>query len=263
MCLIALAWNTRPDLPLVLIANRDEFHARPTAPAGFDPDAADVYGGRDLQQNGSWLLASSRQRLAAVTNVRDGMPADTAPRSRGWLVRAFVHGDLPARAFVEELAREAPDYGRFNLLVWDGMSLWFASNHPRFAAFAVTPGLHAMSNGPFDAKWPKSASATATLRNWLATPAADGVSTPINDDGIAPLFAGLRDTTTAPDPTLPDTGVGIALERQLSPAFIADDRYGTRCSTVVLAHATGLLFAEHRFRPDGVSAGTSRIWLPA
>ena len=80
MCLVAIAWKTQPRLPLVLIANRDELHARPAAAAGFDPDHADVYGGRDLVQGGGWLQASTRGRLAAVTNVRDGLAAEAAPR---------------------------------------------------------------------------------------------------------------------------------------------------------------------------------------
>src|SRR3546814_6824371 len=74
MCLIALAWRVHPRFPLALIANRDEAHARPTAAAGFDPDAPDVYGGRDLVQGGSWLQVSTRGRLAAVTNVRSEEP---------------------------------------------------------------------------------------------------------------------------------------------------------------------------------------------
>ncbi|WP_101926183.1 MULTISPECIES: NRDE family protein [Luteimonas] len=261
MCLIAVAWNTRPDLPLALIANRDEFHARPTAPAGPDPDAPDVYGGRDLVQHGSWLLAASRRRLAAVTNVRRGSAVETAPRSRGWLVRDFVHGALSAPAFAQALAADAPAYGRFNLLLWDGPSLWFASNHPRFVAAPVSPGLHAMSNGAFDAPWPKSNAASATLRDWLATRAAPLEVDTLDDEAIAPLFAGLRSTTPAPDDTLPDTGVGLALERQLSPPFLVDDRYGTRCSSVVLVSPAQLLFVERRFAPGGVPSGEARIVL--
>ena len=48
MCLIAFAWRLHHRYPLALIANRDEFHLRPSAAAGFDPEAAVVYGGRDL-----------------------------------------------------------------------------------------------------------------------------------------------------------------------------------------------------------------------
>src|SRR3546814_2438377 len=70
MCLIALAWRVHPRFPLALIANRDEAHARPTAAAGFDPDAPDVYGGRALVQGGSWVQVSTRRRLAAGIKVR-------------------------------------------------------------------------------------------------------------------------------------------------------------------------------------------------
>ena len=83
MCLIAVAWRTHPRFELALIANRDEFHARPAVAAGADAERPDIYGGRDLQAGGSWLLASSRGRLAAVTNVRAGLQDNIAERSRG------------------------------------------------------------------------------------------------------------------------------------------------------------------------------------
>ena len=258
MCLIAIAWNTRPDLPLALIANRDEFHARPTAAAAFDPQQPDVYGGRDLVQGGSWLLASSRRRLAAVTNVRAGVTPEAAALSRGWLVRDFVDGDASAADFAQGLSATAQDYGRFNLLVWDGDALWFASNHPRFDAAAVAPGLHAMSNGAFDAPWPKSTAATRTLADWLAATAPGAELASIEDAALEPLFAGLRDTHVAPDAALPETGVGLALERRLSPAFIEDANYGTRCSSVVLVEQDGIVLCERRFAADGTAIGTSR-----
>ena len=263
MCLIAIAWNTRPDLPLALIANRDEFHARPTAGAAFDSQHPDVYGGRDLVQGGSWLLASSRRRLAAVTNVRAGVAPEAAALSRGWLVRDFVQGDASAADFAQSLSETAQDYGRFNLLVWDGAALWFASNHPRFDAAAVAPGLHAMSNGAFDAPWPKSTAATRTLADWLETMSPGALSESVDDAVLEPLFAGLRDTRTAPDAALPDTGVGLELERQLSPAFIEDPRYGTRCSSVALVDRHAVLLCERRFDADGEAIDTSRQWLDA
>jgi len=257
MCLIAIAWKTRSDLPLALIANRDEFHARPAAPAGFDPDAADVYGGRDLVQGGSWLQASTRRRLAAVTNVRAGAAPEAAARSRGWLVRDFVRGAMSAEAFAHGLSDTAHTYGRFNLLLWDGDALWFAGNHPGFAAAPVAPGLHAMSNGAFDAPWPKSTGATRTLQAWLDATAGHASAAVTDAATLAPLFAGLRDTRAAPDDALPDTGVGLALERRLSPAFIEDATYGTRCSSVVLATADAVCFNERRFDADGRAVGTS------
>lgn len=263
MCLIAIAWNTRPDLPLALIANRDEFHARPAAAAAFDTRHPDAYGGRDLVQGGSWLLASTRRRLAAVTNVRAGAAPEAATSSRGWLVRDFVEGDASAADFALWLSDTAQDYGRFNLLAWDGNALWFASNHPRFNAAPVAPGLHAMSNGAFDAPWPKSTAASRTLADWLETTAPGALSATIDDTSLEPLFAGLRDTRIAPDAGLPDTGVGRVLERRLSPAFIEDPRYGTRCSSVVLVDQDSVLFCERRFDAQGEAIGTSRQHLDA
>ena len=254
MCLIAVAWHAHARYRLALIANRDEFHGRPAAPAAHDPRRPDIYGGRDLQAGGSWLLASTHGRLAAVTNVRAGLQGETAPRSRGALVQGFVESTASAVEFLDALAPVAAEHGRYNLLAWDGTQLQFASNHPHHATHAVAPGLHAMSNGAFDARWPKSGHATRALESWLASPASHGE---IDAAALSPLFDALADTTPAPDAALPDTGVGLELERILSPPFVRGARYGTRCSTVVLVDDDGITFAERRFGPDAQPRGES------
>lgn len=260
MCLIALAWQIHPRYRLALIANRDELHARPATAAGFDPQYPDVYGGRDLDRGGGWLMVSRRGRLAAVTNVRAGLTGETMPRSRGVLVRGFVSGDTSVADYLAALAREATDYGRFNLLVWDGRDLGFASNHPTYATQHVAPGLHAMSNGGFDAAWPKSMHATRALSAWLTSATTHAASTP-DIIVVSPLLDALVDTTPAPDATLPDTGVGLELERRLSPPFVRDLRYGTRCSSVVLVDANAITFVERRFGPDALVQGESAVRL--
>ncbi|MET4727391.1 uncharacterized protein with NRDE domain [Lysobacter enzymogenes] len=273
MCLIALAWQHHPRYRLALIANRDEAHARPTAPAGADPDDPQVFGGRDLSQGGSWLMASARGRLAAVTNVRDGRQLETAPRSRGALVREFVRGSMSAEQYLETLRAPAAQFGRFNLLLWDGAQLRFGSNHPPaghgpFQTFAVAAGVHAMTNGAFDAAWPKSGLATRALSAWLDSPASrqpplrgdDGAPSSA-DPGLAMLLAAMADTTIAPDEALPDTGVGLELERLLSPPFVLGDTYGTRCSTIVLIDADGIDFIERRYGPGGAHGGESAVRL--
>lgn len=53
MCLIVLAWQAHPDYPLVVAANRDEFHARPSAAMARWPDAPHIIGGRDLEAGGT------------------------------------------------------------------------------------------------------------------------------------------------------------------------------------------------------------------
>ena len=94
MCLIALSVGQHPDYPLILAANRDEFHARPTKEAHWWPDKPDVVGGRDLQAGGTWLALHRDGRFATVTNYRDAMPSKPGHRSRGHLVTGFLDGKL-------------------------------------------------------------------------------------------------------------------------------------------------------------------------
>lgn len=260
MCLIAFAWRSHARYPLVLIANRDELHARPAAPADFDPEDSRIYGGRDLVEGGSWLQASTRGRLAAVTNVRAELQPPKRLRSRGWLVRDFVRGDGGASDYAATTEATAGEYGAFNLLLWDGDALTFATNHPDPACETLSPGLHAMSNGALDAPWPKSGHATRALAAWLAS--ANGGSDSIDSAALSPLFEALADTTVAPDSMLPETGVGLELERVLSPPFVKGERYGTRCSSVVLVGREHVLFAERRFGPNALPAGNSFARLP-
>ncbi len=251
MCLIAFAWRAHPRWPLVVIANRDEFHVRPTTPADFLVDAPDVFGGIDLRAGGSWLLVSKWRRLAAITNVRVGLSPETAPCSRGELVKTFATSDASAAEFIAAIASHAHEYGRFNLLLWDGVSLHCVGNHPQFHSMEVAPGMHALSNADLDEDWPKARRVKRALTDWLSA------QTDVPDARIdaEPLFAALADTIPAADAELPDTGVGLEIERRLSPPFVIGDTYGTRCSTLVLASSSGIEMSERRFGANGIPDG--------
>lgn len=265
MCLIALAWRRHPRYRLVLAANRDEFHERPSLPLAPWQDAPAVIGGRDALRGGGWL-ALRGARLAAVTNVR--RPGAAQGRSRGALVAGFVQCEASAPRALETLATEAGDYSPFNLLLHDGDTLAFASNMPGFVAHPLTPGVHGISNGALDAPWPKTESLMARLDAWLqalSDPSLrDEASPDASPPDVSPLFDALADTTTAPDASLPDTGVGLERERFLSPAFIAHARYGTRASTVVMIADDHAHVVERRFGPDAAALGETalRIALP-
>ena len=250
MYLIAFAWRAHPRYRLVLVANRDEFHSRPTLPLAPWEDAPDVIGGRDAVHGGGWL-ALRGGRLAAVTNVRK-LPQREG-RSRGGLVADFVRGDAAVSPVVDALAVEADAYPPFNLLLHDGDALAFASNHPAFDARALPPGVHGISNGALDAPWPKTAALMARVDAWLGAPTA---MCAVAD--VSPLFEALADTALAPDDRLPDTGVGLERERFLSPAFIAHPVYGTRASTVVLIADDHAEIVERRFGPDAAPLGETR-----
>lgn len=257
MCLIALAWRMHPRYRLVLAANRDEYHARPTLPLAVWRDDPRVIGGRDALHGGGWL-ALRGPRLAAVTNVR--RPGDGDGRTRGALVSAFVRSDDAADAMAS-LASQAMAYRPFNLLTCDGETLAFATNRAtdergavRFAMRALAPGMHGVSNGALDAPWPKTAALMARLDAWRVTQAALSETA-----DLSPLFDALADPALAPDDALPDTGVGLELERFLSPAFIRNAQYGTRASTVALIAEDHARIVERRFGPEGAFLGETDL----
>jgi uncharacterized protein with NRDE domain len=257
MCLIAVAVDAHPRWRFVLAGNRDEFHARPTAAAGFlDPEEA-TYGGRDLQAGGGWLQVARDGRVAAVTNVRLGR-AESSPRSRGALVADFVAGTATASAYLEALQPHVSAFGRFNLLLWDGTA-HYASNHPAHRARVLVPGVHAVSNADLDTPWPKTEALRGAMARWLST--ADRRTPREGGDLLEPLFAALADPREAPDAALPDTGVGLEWERRLSASFIRGEAYGTRASTVVLVGDDGLWFEERSFGPGGTAAVRRGRWL--
>ncbi|MGQ0586685.1 MAG: NRDE family protein [Gammaproteobacteria bacterium] len=243
MCLIGIANRAHAKHRLVLAANRDEFHERPAAPAASWSDAPDVFGGRDLKSGGSWLAVSTRGRLAAVTNVRRMIPPNPDAPTRGALVADFVRGAMSAAQFADTLAPVAADYAGFNLLLYDGRELLYLDNHPDYEAARVAPGIHVVSNDQLDTPWPKSLRLHAVLERTLE---AD------------PLFEALADRAQAKDAELPDTGVGLELERMLSPPFIVSSRYGTRCSTVVRIGDGAIEFEERRFDAAGNRSGATR-----
>src|SRR6202789_4609381 len=81
MCLVLVVWRMHPRYPCVLAATRDEFHARPTASAGWWPDHPAILAGRDLEAGGTWLGVTRTGRFAALTNYRDpAHRARTDPR---------------------------------------------------------------------------------------------------------------------------------------------------------------------------------------
>jgi uncharacterized protein with NRDE domain len=237
MCLILIAWRTCPGYPLVVAANRDEFYARPTAPAGPWAEDPRVIGGRDLEGGGSWLGLRSDGRFAAVTNVREPGAA-RGPRSRGELVRDFLLGEVPAAAFAAGVPGDR--YSGFNLLVADGQEFWYRSNRDGRAR-RLPPGLYGLSNHLLDTPWPKLVSAKARFAAALA-----GLP-----DRSA-LFEVLADRETVPDAELPCTGLPLERERMLSAVFVTSETYGTRASTVASLARNGSWDLEERnFGPDG------------
>lgn len=243
------AWRVHPDYPLIFAGNRDENYDRPSAAATFWDDAPDIFGGRDLEKGGTWLGLTRTGRIATVTNYRAGFARrGEAPRSRGELVASYLRGTGTPAQFLQQVIPASPQYRDFCLIVGNLDQLHFYSNRGS-APQEIAPGVHGLSNHLLDTPWPKVRLGRARVSALLERSEADLV------EG---LFGLLADRTPAPDAELPDTGVGLTRERELSPCFIADARYGTRASTVMLIHRDHtVLFRERLFGPLGTPLGSS------
>ena len=151
MCLVVAALDAHPAYALVLAANRDEYHARPAAPAAWGAgDFAGILAGRDLHAGGTWLGVRRDGRVALVTNVRDGKPQDPAAPSRGAIVPHLLAAP-PEEGFAA-IERDAARYNGFNVLAGDASSIRWMSNRGG-AKRHIERGVHGLSNGPFDAPW--------------------------------------------------------------------------------------------------------------
>jgi uncharacterized protein with NRDE domain len=220
MCLIVLAWRVRPDFPLLVAANRDEFHARPAERAGFWRDQPAILAGRDLEAGGSWMGVSRSGRFAAVTNYRGGRDAN-AKESRGALVTNFLSQNASAKAFAESTEKAKGSYSGFNLLVADRDELWWLSNRDG-GIRRLGPGVYGLGNFILDT--PEVEAPKDRFTRALG-PAAS----------VEPLFGALAESK------------------------IVAPEYGTRCSTVLLDGNDGIVrFAERAFGADGAQGSTLR-----
>ena len=235
MCLILFAWRKHADYPLIVIANRDEFYARPTRDAHWWDDA-DILAGRDLEAGGTWLGLNRRGHFAAVTNVREPGGMTPGRKTRGDLTRNYLAGSDGAEAYLQRLAAHDQDYAGFNLLLGDASGLWFYSNREH-AIRPVEAGVYGISNGAFDEPWPKLSTGKDELEALL-----DG------DIDTAQLMEILTDHRIAEDHELPSTGVALDIERLLSSRFIRSQDYGTRACSVITVHRDqGIQFCEQNF----------------
>ena len=183
MCLILAAWRAVEGIPLIVAANRDEFHARPAAPAHFWEGNSGILAGRDLQAMGTWMGVARSGRFAAVTNFR-GAREPSAPHSRGALVTGFLGSKDAGSVYVGRL--EKNQYSGFNLLVFDGTELWWLSNRDG-APRRLEPGIYGLGNllldspdvEPAKARFREAISPAPAVENLFQTLAAARITDPV------------------------------------------------------------------------------------
>jgi uncharacterized protein with NRDE domain len=244
MCLILMAWQVHPAFPVVIAANRDEFHRRPTAAAQWWPERPQLLAGRDLEAGGTWLGVRADGQVAALTNYRDPERIKPHAPSRGALVLQALDSSAPVGERLSQVQAVGAQYSGFNLICTDGRELGVYESVVD-SRHMLAPGIYGLSNHLLDTPWPKVQRAKSQLSTALGT---------LPDETA--LLELLRDDRVPADHELPRTGVSLAWERLLSSAFIAAADYGTRSSTVIrIDTGGGVHFREWTWTPDGSLGG--------
>jgi uncharacterized protein with NRDE domain len=227
MCVVAIAINAHPRWRLVVAGNRDEYHARASAPLARWDDGSGIIAGRDLVSGGSWMGVSDSGRFAVVTNIRDSDGPDPAKLSRGALVADWLaEGRVP---------ENPAHFNPFNLVVTNGTSAAYLSNRPGPLHQPLVKGIHGLSNAIPNEYWPRKDRLVQQTAVWLE-----------RSDDPGPLLDILSEET------IPD--------REAHPVFIRSPIYGTRCSTVLTVDYDGQgQIIERRFGPNGDEGGCTSL----
>ena len=249
MCLVVFAWRPEHRQPLLILANRDEVHARPSAALAQWADQPRIYAGRDLEAGGAWLGVAEQGRFATLTNIR-GKALPVAEQSRGALVSDYLASQLSPQAYLHKIAVSLKQYSGFNLLLGDLQSVWYiSSTQPR--PIRLSPGVYGVCNASLDTPWPKLVRARSAFAQHLDAP-----------DHV--LFELMHDELRADDDQLPDTGVGLPMERMLSSIFIRGQTYGTRAISLVRRFADGATtLTERSYTSHGRFLGQAQVELAA
>ena len=237
MCLIFFSINEHPKYKLIVAANRDEFYERPALPAHWWKKPQ-MLAGKDLKAHGTWMAVNKNGKFAALTNYRDPAAFDVQKESRGKIILDYFSMENEPD-FFESLKHARTKYNSYNFISYQQGKISYYSNRLDEVT-VLKEGNFALSNHLLDTAWPKVEKIKREMAGLLKNNTVD----------TRVIFELLSDTTLARDEQLPHTGVPLQTERMLSPVFIKSEKYGTRCSSVLLIDQSGHIeFEERTFVP--------------
>ena len=248
MCLFLFAWKMHPKYSLIAVANRDEYHDRPSLPIERWTDHPQVIAGRDLKHYGTWMGVTDSGKWSVVTNFREASDKDNVKNSRGDLTKKFLIGNQTPHAYASSIFSSLDSYNGFNLLAGDTSSIHYISNRQPLTESKTSairkPGIYGLSNHLLNTNWPKVSEGKKALQRLISRHEAIEFAT------IVDLMSNREKPS---DRELPMTGVPMDLERTLSPMFIKTPNYGTRATSMLLANEDGskIQFSEATFNADG------------
>ncbi len=244
MCLILFAWQSHPRYSLVVAANRDEFHQRPSAPAGFWDDCPG-YPGRPGPAGRRHL--AGRHALGAFCRDHQ-LPRTGSPRTAARTVTRAPGPGLPGCRLArhsnmhEAWPRPARPTGDTTCCS-PIQAQWCTFPTGTMKFVVVADGAHGSEQPPAGYRLAQGSIPVAS---------ACRVCCKMSKWRLIDLFDLLTDKTLTPGEIPEDLKSRLAPEQLMKHYFIVSPVYGTRCSTVVLMGRDGSAqFHERQFDPAG------------
>jgi uncharacterized protein with NRDE domain len=149
MCILMVVHRVLQDYPIIVAANRDEYHDRPTQGPTLLGRSPRIWGGRDERAGGTWMGINEHAVVVGLTNRRlhAEQETDSERRSRGLVCLEALQSRTAAEAVESLMTRPPQLYNPFNLLVMDPDSLIWVAYDDEPTSQPLQPGLHILANG--------------------------------------------------------------------------------------------------------------------
>lgn len=245
MCILFIALKQHPQYPVIICANRDEFHDRPTQSLHYWPKEK-ILAGKDLQAGGTWLGINQSQHFSALTNFRQPHLIDSTKTSRGDLViKALSEENIESNQKIinNHLQKHANQYNGFNL-IYGSLEKLYCFDSVNKTTKVMEDGVFSICNGALTDSWPKMTLGEQQLAHLIADKQSELEH--------AQLMNMMMNNTQAIDETLPKTGLPLDKEKLLSSIFIQSPNYGTRSTLIITKDINGTVnITEATYSPSG------------
>lgn len=223
MCLITIAIQQSPQYPIILLANRDEFYNREALAMHWWEEDNSILAGKDLQGGGTWLAINTDKHFASVTNYRDPKSMRPDAPSRGAIpIDVIKYASSNFEEYVISQQSEWSKMNGFNLIYHNGKDTYYYSNISKEIQ-KLGSGLYGLSNAFLDTPWPKVVQIKSSLQTLIE-------NKNLNTEEFLKI---LENPSQFPIEKLPHTGVGLEMEKILSPICIHSPIYGTRVHSII------------------------------
>ena len=248
MCLILVSKNIHPCYPLIIIANREEYHSRPTQSLSFWHDHPTIAAGRDLTAGGTWFGLNIQGQFAAVTNIHEPTAPAISNNSRGKLVFDWLRQNSGSANWRLHDPNQLQHYAGVNIIFGDMTNLWWNSNRTN-APRPIASGISGVSNALLDSPWHKIVYGKQLFKRIISSRLR-----------LETLFELLSDRTPANEihgskSCFPDT-----LPAAQSAIFVIGTLFGTRSSTVLLVDQQDKVqLIERSYDSEAIIIGENRL----